>query len=294
VTILGHRPHAGGRTLRFTNGARRASQLAKGTRALLLAVTLMGLVGVVVAPVASAATPVKVVIVVGPTGSGTAHNIASARDLAAQARGYGATVMEIYSPNATFSRVRTAATGANILIVMGHGSGYPSPYPFSIDRTDGMGLNATAGHGSLNVKYYGESYMKRYIHLAPNAVVILRGMCYTAGNSEPGKANPTAAAGRARVDNYSAGFLRTGAKAIFAEPYGGVGYILDAIFTSSLTVREIFMNGGGGQYSTGSVTSTVFRSKRNTWATAISQRDSGGRFRRSLVGNLDLNATAIR
>ena len=96
--------------MRFTNGAPRASQLVRSARALLLAATLMGLIGLVGAPAASAASPVKVVIVVGPTGSGTAHNIASARDLAAQARGYGATVVEIYSPNATFSRVRTAAT----------------------------------------------------------------------------------------------------------------------------------------------------------------------------------------
>ena len=282
--------------MRFTNGAHRASRLLKGAGALILAVALMGLVGLVAAPVTSAATPMKVVIVVGPTGSGTAHNIASARDLAAQARGYGATVVEIYSPNATFYRVRMAAAGANVLIVMGHGSGSPSPYPFSVYRTDGMGLNALAGHGNLNVKYYGEYYLKTYIHLAPNAVVILRGMCYTAGNSEPGLPGPTAAAGRARVDNYSAGFLRTGAKAVFAEPYGGVGYILDAIFNSSLTVRQVFMNGSGtsGYYSTGTMTSTVFTSKRNTWATAISQRDSTGHFRRSVVGSLDLNATTIR
>lgn len=279
-----------------TDRAHRRSRLLRGARALTLGAAMLGLLGLVAAPAAAAvATPVKVVIVVGPTGSETAHNISEAKALAAQARGYGATVVEIYSPNATFYKVRTAATGANIFVYMGHGSGWPSPYtPFSADRKDGMGLNAAAGHGNLNVKYYGETYLKTYIHLAANAVVILRGLCYSAGNSEPGLPDPTASVGRARVDNYSAGFLRTGAKAVFAEPYGNVGYIIDALFTSNNTVRTIFMNGGGSWGpSSGSMTSTVFTSKRNTWATAISQRDSKGKFRRSLVGTLTLTASSV-
>jgi len=289
----------GGRTLRFTNGAHRASTLFGGARALILAVALLGLAGLVAAPAASAATPTKVVIVVGPTGTGTAHNISEAKQLAAQARGYGATVIEIYSPNASFYRVRSAAMGANVFIYMGHGSGWPSPYsPFNAARKDGLGLNATAGHGNLNVRYYGETYLKKYIHLAANSVVILRGLCYSAGNSEPGKTNPSAAVGRARVDNYAAGFLRTGARVVFAEPYGGVGYILDAIFTTNLTVRQIFTNGAGaghwGHSSAGTMTATAFKSKRTTWATAISDRDSSGHFRRSVVGNLALTASAIR
>ena len=48
------------------------------------------------------------------------------------------------------------------------------------------GAQRGADHGNLNVKYYGESYIK-YLHLAPNSVVLLRGLCYSAGNSEPGK-----------------------------------------------------------------------------------------------------------
>ena len=145
------------------------------------------------------------------------------------------------------------------------------------------------------MKYYGETLLKKYIHLAPNSVVLLRGLCYSAGNSEPGKAAPTAAVGRRRVDNYSAGFLRTGAKAVFAEPYGSVSYLLDWVFNGTTTVREVFMNGNSSWGdSSGTMKSTVFKSTRNTWATAISQRDSSGKFRRSVVGNLDLNATTVR
>ena len=119
--------------MQFRTGAQRASALIAGVRALILAALVLGMVGIVSAPAASAATTqVKVVIVVGPTGSGTAHNISNAKALAAQARSHGAQVIEIYSPNATFYKVRTAATGANVFIYMGHGSGWPSPYtPFS-------------------------------------------------------------------------------------------------------------------------------------------------------------------
>lgn len=288
--------------MRLSNhGVHRASNLFSSVRALILAGVFLGLSGLVAAPSVAAATPMKVVIVVGPTGSGTAHNITDAKQLAAQARGYGATVIEVYSPNATWSKVRAAAQGANIFIYMGHGSGWPSPYrPFSADRKDGMGLNATAKHGNLNVKYYGETYLKKYIHLAANSVVLLRGLCYSAGNSEPGKAAPTAAAGRARVDNYAAGFLRTGAKAVFAEPYGSVSYVIDWVFTGDATVRDIFTTGGGGwgdhwgHSSASTMTATVFKSKRNTWATVISDRDSSGKFRRSVVGNLDLTAATVR
>jgi hypothetical protein len=258
---------------------------------------MIGLVGIVAAPAASAAvTPMKVVIVVGPTGTGTAHNIAEGRALAAKARGYGATVIEVYSPNATFARVRAAATGANVFIYMGHGSGWPSPYkPFNADRKDGMGLNTALRHGNLNVSYYGETYLRKYIHLAANSVVLLRGLCYSAGNSEPGKPAPTVAAGKLRVDNYSAGFLRTGAKAVFAEPYGSVSYVLDWVFTGTTTVRDIFMTGGDRWgHSGGTMASTVFPSHRNNWATGIYQRDSSGKFRRSVVGLLTLNAASVR
>lgn len=293
---------------RFTAGAHWASRQLKGGRALVLAAVLMGLSGAIVPASTAAAAGLKVVIVVGPTESGTAHNIADARELAAQARGYGATVTEIYSPNATWSRVRSAAQGANVFIYLGHGSGWPSPYkPYTAKKKDGLGLNAAANHGNSNVTYYGEWYLIKYIHLAPNSVVLLRGLCYSAGNSEPGKPDPTVAVGKARVDNYAAGFLRTGAKAVFAEPYGGVGYILADIFESDLTVRDIFTNDGadgpGGGWGAGwgsgggwgsALTSTTFASSRTSFATVISDRDANGKFRRSVAGNLDLTATSVR
>jgi len=54
---------------------------------------------------------VKVVIVVGPVEGSTAKYIEHARQYAAQARAYGATVTEIYSPRATWTKVKAAAVG---------------------------------------------------------------------------------------------------------------------------------------------------------------------------------------
>ncbi len=265
----------------FANGAHRASKLFSSASALVLAGSLLGLSGIVAVPAVAAATPVKVVIVVGPTGSGTAGNIANAKRLAAQARGFGATVIEVYSPNATWQKVEAAAQHANVLIDMGHGNGWPSPYkPFQENTKDGFGLNASANHGNLNVKYYGATFVTKYIHLATNAVVILHGMCYTAGNSEPGNPVPTMGQGEQRIDNFAAGFIKAGAKDVFAEPYGDVGYILQALFTGSSTPRQIFA-------SAGSMQAWNSRSIRTPGARIIFNRDSTGHFRRSVTGSLD-------
>ena len=280
----------------FANGAHRASKLFAGVRALVLAALVLGLIGIVATPVSAATTQMKVVIVVGPTGSGTAHNIADAKSLAAQARGYGAHVIEVYSPNATFYHGPQGRRGANVLIYMGHGSGWPSPYaPF---RCVAQGRHGPQRHDLsrqlerevLRRDVAQEVHPPRPEFRGPPSRAVLLGRQLRAGQ---GRSRPPPWAGR-RVDNYSAGFLRTGAKAVFAEPYGSVSYLLDWVFNGTSTVREVFMNGNSGWGSSGTMKSTVFKSTRNTWATAISQRDSDGKFRRSVVGNLNLTAATVR
>lgn len=235
------------------------------------------------APDARAATT-RVVIVVGPVGSQTSSYRDSARALASLARGYGAAVTEIYSPYATWSRVSAAARGANVLVYLGHGNGWPSPYyPFSTATKDGMGLNSSSGAGNSNVKYYGELYMAR-LGLAPNAVVLLHRLCYAAGASEPGWADPTRSVAMKRVDNFGAGFLRGGAQAVFASGKTSIGYVLRGLFggAARLTMGELF-------WTDPSRTMTyriTFTSTRTAGASARMDPSAPSKYYRSVVGYL--------
>jgi hypothetical protein len=242
-------------------------------------------------PTPAAAAGVKVVVIVGPAGSNTANYKDNARRYAAQARSYGATVVEIYSPNATWSRVKAAAQGAKVVIYLGHGNGSPSPYgAFSRYTKDGFGLNRTAGSGNSNTKYWGEYYIRTQIALAPNAVVILNRLCYASGNSEWGWANPTKTVAKQRVQNYASGFLRAGARAIFAEGITNASYILYGLFKTNRTVGAIFKSSSNwsGAYD------FQFQSTRNTAYRAWMDPKSPGRYYRSVVGDFSLTATTIR
>ena len=179
--------------------------------------------------------------VVGPVGSKTSEYIYTANLLAKQAASYGAAVYKVYSPNATWSKVKSVAQGANLLIYLGHGNGWPSPYCcFQRYTKDGFGLNETAGAGHHNVKYWGEYYIDRDINLAKNAAVIMHRLCYASGNSEPGHADPSKSVAIQRVDNYGAGFLRANAKIVFSDGYDRPWYILQDLFKSNKTMWQIF------------------------------------------------------
>jgi hypothetical protein len=225
-----------------SQGAQRAS--SRKIRSLLtvvFAALIVATGATVSAPEAQAATR-KVVIVVGPVGSQTASYKDSARKLADLARSYGASVREIYSPYATWSRVRDASAGANLLIYLGHGNGWPSPYyPYSTTSKNGFGLNRSSGAGNSNVKYYGEYYV-RQLDLARHSVVVLNRLCYASGNNEWGSGNPTKSTAIKRVDNYGYPFIKAGADAVFASGITSVGYVIRGLFngSASMTMSGLF------------------------------------------------------
>jgi hypothetical protein len=179
----------------------------------------------------------KVVIVVGQTQSITAQYRADADRAAAVFANYTTDITKVYSPYATWAAVKAAARGANILVYMGHGSGYPNPYNSYLrpNGDNGMGLNAVAGSSDSRTYYYGENYMAE-LQLAPNALVILNHLCYASGNSESGSVNPTLAVAKTRVDGYASGFLRGGAKAVIAEGTNSIDYYIDTVFGGHTTV----------------------------------------------------------
>ena len=275
-----------------TNGAQRASshRSLRLTAFALSAALVVGF-GAMANPQETNAAGIKVVVVVGPVGSKTADYRTSARTYASIARSYGASVTEIYSPYATWTKVKAAAQGANLLIYLGHGNGYPSPYgAFQRYTKDGFGLNATSGNGNSNVKYWGEYYIDRDIQMAPNAVVILNRLCYASGNSEWGSANPTKSTAIKRVDNYGAGFLRAGAKAVFAEAISSVSYTVRSLFRSTANMNQIFM----GHPSATDTRDFWFTSSRTSWARAHLDPPRAGKYWRSVIGTLELTAKQWR
>jgi flagellar hook assembly protein FlgD len=211
---------------------------------LALAASLL-LLAAFAAPGASAATAAvnpKVVIVVGATHSATPSYRTDADAIATEALKYTTNVVKVYSPNATWSAVKSKAAGASILIYLGHGNGWPSPYaaPDSTWSTkDGFGLNETAGNGDYNNKYYGEPYVSQ-LALAPNAVVILNHLCYASGNSEPGNAEPSKSVAMQRADNYITGFMKAGAAAVIASGHMSASYYVRALFTTHHTIDQLW------------------------------------------------------
>ena len=164
-------------------------------RRLAAAAALAALTAFGVSAPAAAAVPVsnaKVVIIVGAT-EGTTSTYRSYADQAyAEAIKYTSQVTKVYSPNATWSKVKAAVAGANIVLYYGHGNGWPSPYTYDPQYTtkDGMGLNDPTHLSDSVHKYYGEPSMAQ-LGLAPNAIVLLGNLCYASGNSEPGGTAPT-------------------------------------------------------------------------------------------------------
>lgn len=245
----------------------------------------------VFAPAASAAPAgPKVVIIVGATHGATSSYRSDANSAYAEAIKYTSNVVKVYSPNATWSKVKAAVKGASVVIYLGHGNGWPSPYTYDpkYATKDGFGLNATAGNGDSNTKYYGEPYVST-LDLAPNAVILLNHLCYASGNSEPGDKAPSQTTARKRVSNFAAGFLKAGAQAVIAEGHGDLGPYIRALFTTHATIEEVWQ---GAPDANGHVSS--FPSTRTAGATAYTDTDSAtSGYYRSLVAKSGLTTDEI-
>lgn len=270
---------------------------ARGRASAAVAAALLALAALVALPIvdpapatAAAAGRPRAVIVVGPVEGATASYKRDANRIADQLRAHGARVRKVYSPWATWSRVREAARGANIFVYLGHGNGYPSPYGrFDPRKMNGLGLNARGGRGNANGTYVGEYYVRRGLHLAPGAVVILNHVCYAAGSSEPGRAYPSRTTARKRADNFAAGFLRAGAAAVFASDRSVVD-IIRGLFGGTRTMSGVFW---GSPWTTLRYDSG-FRSRRTPGATGILAPYRPGAYFQSVVGELGWTTAAWR
>jgi parallel beta-helix repeat protein len=276
------------------DGAQRApSHTFQRIARIAAAAVLITFLGTAIAvPQAHAASGPKVAIIVGPNGSVTATNRANADAVAREALRYTSNVVKVYSPSATWSRVKAAMSGASIVIYFGRGFGHPSPHGSTLVGAvqNGFGLNPAAGRGNETTKYYGESYV-RAANLKAGAVVVLLPVAYASGGSEPGRAAPTLAIARKRVDNYAAGFLAAGASAVLAETTKSIPtYYVRSIFARNVTLDAMWR--GASTYH-GHVTSVA--SSRTSGATVRTDpvRASSG-FSRSFAGSPATTTATVR
>src|SRR5205085_1882504 len=83
---------------------------------------------------------------------------------AAEPKRYTANVTKIYTPRATWSRVKAAIQGANIVVYLDHNNNWPSMYrPWQPYTKDGFGLDPETGADGSKHTYYGEYYIGRDI-----------------------------------------------------------------------------------------------------------------------------------
>ena len=239
----------------------------------------------------------KAVFIVGPANGMTDSNLVDAEKMAKQAEAAGMDVRRIFFPNATWDNVLANVQGANLVVYMGHGYGWPSPYTkvMTESRQNGMGLNSFAGSGRDKYTYYGATRIRDSIDLAPNAVVILVHLCYASGNGESGMAIPSEDVARQRVDNFANGFLAAGARAVFASAWNQKLNFPNALATSNSTMDQMFMTAAGGSPA-GYIgwRDTKLDSHRTPGARIHLDPHPNYGYYRSVAGDLSMTAAAWR
>jgi S-layer homology domain len=248
-------------------------------RSLSLVIALVASLAVSLAPAPAPVTAggQKVAIIVGPVGSLTNSYRNWANEVAAAATAQGATVVKAYSPSATWSRVRDAVSGANVIVYFGHGNGFPNPYGTTElkDRTNGWGLNTATTNGDADswsagtLVYCGEkallgtigpgdgaaqrTHCTGGIAPAPGFTMVYAQAHYAPGFGERyAESTPvtTLAEAQARVRNYSYPILAMGGT-FFATAYGDADEIVQRVLSQPETpYGEIFAQGRGYSSST--------------------------------------------
>ena len=230
-------------------------------------------------PVRAVATGQKVVVIVGPVGGGSIQTnyLSKGEAIAVAAEALGATVVRVFSPNATYANVRAAVNGANIIVYIGHGSGYPNPYSATLQTAwnNGWGLNAIAGvdaydptgHGHTiggshpSMLYCGEAALEGKpkpsavsasqwcagggITPAPGFAMVFSNACYAPGAGETEEVAVTSeAVARQRVEFYSRPFLALGGT-YFSSDIGSKSVVENILENPAMSLGDIYKLGNG-------------------------------------------------
>ena len=137
--------------------------------------------------------------------------------------------------------MKAAVKGASIVIYFGHGNGWPSPYTYDpkYATKDGFGLNATAGNGDYNNKYYGEPYVStlapRPERRRPPEPPVLR-----LGQLRAGRRGPEPAPRPASASTTSGRLPQGRPDAVIADGHGGPEPYIRALFTTHATIEDVW------------------------------------------------------
>ena len=183
-------------------------------------------------------------IIVGATHGATASYRADADRAYAEAIKYTSNVVQVYSPYATWAKVKAAAVGASVVIYLGHGNGWPSPYTYDPNYTtkDGFGLNATYGAGDSQ-----QQVLRRAVDRdarpgagrdRPPPSPVLRVGQLRAG---PPGAERVASPASAPTTTPPA-FLKAGASAVIADGHSGAERYLRDLFTTHQSIEDMWRN----------------------------------------------------
>lgn len=274
--------------------------MAPRLTALIAVVAILLAATAVASPALATSPPLKAVIIVGPTHDLTDLNLNDGEALARLAESYGMDVRRVFHPRATWANVLANIGGANLVVYLGHGYGWPSPYPpFREKYQNGVGLNPYEGAAQTDVDYHGGKTIRESWHLAPNAVVFLSHLCYAAGQGESGMAAPSWDIARQRVDNMASAYLYTGAGAVFAYSMQPFARTLELLMTTDQTVDQVFRTPGSQPHSWyGWIGSDprYFESVRTPGARNLIDPDlsRGPAYERAVSGNLALTAAQWR
>lgn len=276
---------------------RRGRASTRGLLWLLALVLGVGSLAGASGPVAAATPRPKAVIIVGPSGLDRANKEDAAR-IAKQATAAGMRVVSVITPRATWKRVVRVIQGASLVVYLGHGNGNPGPNGSGDDTHNGFGLNPRNGVRSP-VDYQGADPLRKKVRLARNAVVLLYHLCYASGNGEeymgPELRRSVAVP---RVDNFAAGFLSIGARAVFAYGTDQDINLPKALMRTDDTMDRIFQarSGTALQAYDGFVGRRDYYrdSRRIGWARLhLDPHPKRGHYR-ALTGDLTMRASDFR
>ncbi len=245
--------------------------------ALLLAVAFALAVTAILGPLpVRAAATQKVVVIVGPVGGGSIQTnyLNRGEQIAASAEARGATVVRVFSPNATWAAARAAANGANIIVYIGHGSGYPNPYAANNQPAynNGWGLNKIAGADSADPTGHGHGINSQMVYCgeaalqgqalpagtataaycspgpitpAPGFVMVYSNACYAPGAGETEESTPSSeGTALTRVNYYSRPILALGGS-YFASDLGARSVVEAILDHPTSSLGDIFEMGTG-------------------------------------------------